>query len=464
LLPIPAMVVMSMVFLEQPSVFATLVAVAIVLASVGVGILFYLVVRRSLLRLALKTESQLDNMLIAALEWPIIVGAILSGMYLGVVSLPFVPDIDSEIRRGFHVAYIAFGGWTVVSVLDAAYRWFKLEITPKTNTALDDWIISLLRLATPVIVVVTLAVFSLELYGIDMSMIRNWLSEHGSRIGLVVVLSVAALFILGVAGTKAVSSVVVRGSAGQPEEEVRKRIDTLSGVLITAGQVFIIVTSGFVVLSEFNINIAPILAGASVVGVALGFGAQTLVKDIIAGFFVVMENQYRVGDVVEVAGINGLVMEISLRRTVLRDIDGTVHVVPNGEIKVASNKTKGFSRVNLDISVSYDTDLDRAISVINRVCKQMAEEQEWAPLIIKAPEVLWVEKLGDSGIDLKVLGETKPTQQWTVAGEIRKRIKRAFDEEGIEIPWPHTKVYFGNSPLPREADAGPGHADSKTKE
>ncbi len=447
-----------MIFLEQPSVIAIVVAAAILLASVGVGILFHGVVRRLLHHIAIKTKSELDNMLIHSLERPIIVGVIMSGAYFAIVSLPFTQGVDFEIRRGFHVAYIAFGGWTLASVLDATYRWFKLEITPKTNTALDDWIISLLRLATPVVLIVTLAVFSLELYGVDTHVTRNWLASHGSRVALVTVLSVVALFVLGVAGTRGISTVVNRGSAGQSEEEVRKRIDTLSGVLITAGQVFIIVTSGFVVLSEFNINIAPILAGASVVGVALGFGAQTLVKDIIAGFFVVMENQYRVGDVVEVAGINGLVMEISLRRTVLRDMDGTVHVVPNGEIKVASNKTKGWSRVNLDISVSYDTDLDRAIAVINRVCKQMSEEPEWAPLIIKAPEVLRVEKLGDSGIDLKVLGETKPTQQWTVAGEVRKRIKRAFDQEGIEIPWPHTKVYFGNSPFPRPA-AGTDRTD-----
>jgi small-conductance mechanosensitive channel len=444
-----------MLFLGQPSVLAIVMAAAIVLALAGAGILFYMVVRRFLHRIALKTKSELDDMLIHALEWPIIVGAILLGMYLAVVSLPLTQELDFEIRRGFHVAYIAFAGWAVVLVLDATYRWFKLEITPKTNTALDDWIVSLLRLATPVIVLATLAVFALELYGIDSSFVRSWLGNHGSRIGLVIILSVVALFALGVAGTKAIATVVNRGSAGQPEEEVQKRIDTLSGVLITGGQVFIIVTSGFVVLSEFNINIAPILAGASVVGVALGFGAQTLVKDMIAGFFVVMENQYRVGDVVEVAGISGLVMEISLRRTVLRDMDGTVHVVPNGEIKVASNKTKGWSRVNLDISVSYDTDLDHAIAVINRVCKQLAEEPEWASLIIKAPEVLRVEKLGDSGIDLKVLGETKATQQWTVTGEVRKRIKRAFDEEGIEIPWPHTKVYFGNSPFRRGSTADP---------
>ena len=144
-----------------------------------------MVVRRFLHHIALKTKSELDNMLLRSLEWPIIVGAIMSGAYFAVVSLPFVQAVDFEIRRGFHVAYIAFGGWTIASVLDATYRWFKLEITPKTNTALDDWIVSLLRLATPVVLIVTLAVFSLELYGVDTHDARNWLASHGSRIALV---------------------------------------------------------------------------------------------------------------------------------------------------------------------------------------------------------------------------------------------------------------------------------------
>ncbi|MDD4931752.1 MAG: mechanosensitive ion channel family protein, partial [Candidatus Colwellbacteria bacterium] len=202
----------------------------------------------------------------------------------------------------------------------------------------------------------------------------------------------------------------------------------------------------FMILAELDINIAPILTGVGVAGIAIGFGAQTLVKDFVAGLFIIMENQYRVGDVVTIAGISGLVERIDLRRTVLRDLDGIQHIVSNGEIRVASNFTKEVSRVNLDISVSYGTDLDHAINVINRVCKEISADPKWSPFILKTPEVLRVNKLGDSGIDLKVLGETKPMRQWDVTGEIRKRIKKAFDEEGIEIPWPHTKIYFGNWP------------------
>jgi small conductance mechanosensitive channel len=259
-------------------------------------------------------------------------------------------------------------------------------------------------------------------------------------------LSVAALLILGFAGARGIRGFVARGAPGQPDEEVRKRADTLSSVLIAAGQVFIIVIAAFIVLSELGINIGPILAGAGIVGIAIGFGAQSLVKDIIAGVFIIMENQYRVGDVVKIADISGLVEQINLRRTVLRDLDGIVHTVPNGEIRVASNLTKEWARVNLNISVSYGTDLDHAIAVINRVCQEMAQEPEWAPLIIKTPQVLRVDNLGDSGIDLKILGDTKPIRQWDVMGEIRKRVKKTFDEEGIEIPWPHTKVFFGNAP------------------
>jgi moderate conductance mechanosensitive channel len=441
-------------FNELPTLLHLLWAIAIVIILSAAAVFFYYVARHSLRRLASRTQTQLDNLLIKALEWPLITGGILVGLYLGVVSLPFVPSWDFEIRRAFHVAYIVFGAWTVSLALDAVFRWFKLEITPKTQTALDDWIVGVMRLFTPAAAFITAAIFSLELYGVDMSKARGWLVSYGTRIGLVVGLTALVLFALGIAGTKAISSVVIRGAVGQPDEEIKKRVDTLSSVLTTAGQVFVILVAAFVILSQW-INITPILAGASVLGVALGFGSQALVKDLIAGFFVVMENQYRVGDVVSVAGISGLVMEISLRRTVLRDMDGTVHVVPNGEIKVASNMTKGYSRVNLNISVSYKTDLDKATAVLNQVCRDLAEEPEWAPMIIKPPEVLRVDKFGDSGIDLKVLGDVKPQQQWAVSGELRKRIKKAFDREGIEIPYPHTTVFFGN--------ALPGPSSSKER-
>jgi small conductance mechanosensitive channel len=131
---------------------------------------------------------------------------------------------------------------------------------------------------------------------------------------------------------------------------------------------------------------------------------------------------------------------------VLRDLDGIVHHVPNGEIRVASNYTRHFARVNLDFSVAYDTNLDHAISVMNRVGQELAADENWKSLIVTPPQVLRINNLGDSGIDIKILGDVKPSEQWGVMGELRLRMKKAFDSEGIEIPWPHTKVYFGNVP------------------
>ena len=429
-----------------------LFALAIALPVFVFAGIFYFGLRVIASRIAARTSTALDNMLIESLKWPIFAGIVLSGMYFAILHLPWKESVHFEISRGFHTAFIILAAYGGIALLDSLYRWFKLEVTSKTQTALDDWIVGALRIITPILIILAAVLVILGLYNIDTSAVRDWLIAHGTRIGLILVLSVAALFILGFTGSKAIKTFVARGAPKQPDEEIQKRANTLSSVLITAGQVFIIVIAAFIILSELGINIGPILAGAGVIGIAIGFGAQSLVKDIIAGVFIITENQYRVGDVVKIADISGLVEQINLRRTMLRDLDGIVHVVPNGEIRVASNFTKEWSRVNLNISVSYGTDLDHAIAVINRVCQEMAQEPEWAPLIIKTPQVLRVDNLGDSGIDLKILGDTKPIRQWDVMGEIRKRVKKTFDEEGIEIPWPHTKVFFGN-PFPTQPEA-----------
>ena len=276
----------------------------------------------------------------------------------------------------------------------------------------------------------------------------DWLVSHGVRILIILLISAALYFALKRLVPLLMKFTKKRKMAKQAEEEAEKRIKTLSRLFVITGMLLIIVVAAFMILAEIGINITPLLAGAGIAGIALGFGAQSLVKDLIGGLFVIIEDQYNVGDVVRIAGIAGIVEEISLRRTVLRDLDGIVHTVPNGESGVASNFTREWARVNLNISVSYGTDLDHAISVINRVCAEMTEEPYWKELILKTPAVLRVDNLGDSGIEIKILGETKPIRQWEVMGELRKRIKKTFDEEGIEIPWPHTKVYFGSAPPP----------------
>ena len=274
----------------------------------------------------------------------------------------------------------------------------------------------------------------------------SWLLEHGTRILIILVLGIVLWLVLKKSLPPLLRRTMARHRQKESKEAIKKRADTLISVFIGAGKILIVMVVVFMVISELGINIMPILAGFGIAGIAVGFGAQYLIRDLIAGVFIIMENQYRVGDVVKITNIWGLVEEVNLRKTVLRDLDGAVHHVPNGEINVASNYTRKFSRINLNISVAYDTDLDHAINVINRVGQELAADEKWSKVIISAPYALRVDNLGDSGIEIKILGDVKPIEQWAVMGELRLRLKKAFDAEGIEIPWPHTKVYFGNAP------------------
>jgi small-conductance mechanosensitive channel len=280
----------------------------------------------------------------------------------------------------------------------------------------------------------------------DWAPLTNWLSEHGPRILLIIVISVALYYLLRHFVPIMVKRTITRTMAGKPKTAIKKRCDTLSNVFIETGMVAVGIIAIFMIISELGINIAPALAGLGIAGIAVGFGAQSLVKDVFNGALILLENQYGVGDVVQVAGISGLVEDITLRRTVLRDLDGIVHSIPNSEIAVASNYTKDWSRVNMNISVGYGEDLDNVIEVINKVCKEMANDPDWAPQILKAPEVLRVDEFGDSGVVIKILGETIPLVQWDVMGELRLRLKKAFDKEGIEIPWTTIKLFFGQTP------------------
>ena len=280
----------------------------------------------------------------------------------------------------------------------------------------------------------------------DWTPVTDWLLQHGTRILIIILVGLVLWLVVRRSFPPLMRRTLSRTMEGETEEAIQKRTDTLRPIFIGAGSIVIVIIVLFMILAELDISIAPVLAGFGIAGIAVGFGAQYVIRDLIAGLFILLENQYRVGDVAVVADVIALVEEIHLRKTVLRDLDGVVHHVPNGEIRVASNYTKKFGRVNLDVPVAYGTDLDHAFEVINRVGQEMVKEEYWRDIIFDPPKVLRVNKFGDSGIDIKILGETKPIRQWEVTGELRRRLKKAFDEEGIEIPWPHTKVYFGDEP------------------
>lgn len=273
----------------------------------------------------------------------------------------------------------------------------------------------------------------------------RWLANQGLKVAAVLALAFLLQRFASRAIPKGVEQYIRARAAEEPASEVEKDIRTLSVVLGKATAVLIALGALFMVLAQLGLNLAPLLAAAGVLGIAVGFGAQALIRDILSGLLIILEKQYRVGDVVNIAGIGGLVEDISLRRTILRDLDYTQHVIPNGEVRVASNMTKIKSRVNLNIPVAYKEDLDRVIVVLNEVGQEMARDPVFGPLILEPPKVLRVDKFADSAVEIKVLGETLPIRQWDVMGEYRLRVKRAFDRLGIEIPYPHRTIYWGNA-------------------
>ena len=273
----------------------------------------------------------------------------------------------------------------------------------------------------------------------------DWLVSHGIRIGVLLVLALLASWAARRTIPRAVRVTLARRRVEEMEEpheeialeEQAKRSQTLASVLVKTVEITAFLLAAIIALGEAGFQLGPLIAGAGVVGLAIGFGAQTLVRDVLGGIFILFENQYAEGDVVRIAGIGGSVQRVNLRRTILRDIDGIVHTIPNGEVRVSSNLTRSFARVNLNVSVGYGEDLDRVRDVIDAVGAELAADPEWGEKILEAPAVLRVNAFEDSGVQLKILGTVRPMMQWEVTGELRKRIKQAFDREGIEIPFPH---------------------------
>ena len=275
--------------------------------------------------------------------------------------------------------------------------------------------------------------------------VLDWLRDPVLPIVLIVVIGLvvirlARLFVHGV--VKALlDRETTEGTAQELSAvEVRKRMDTLETLGTNVIRLFVFLIALVMILGELDLDIGPAIAGLGVVGIAVGFGTQSIVRDYFTGALILIENQYSKGDVVTIAGVNGTVEDFSLRRTTLRDLDGVVHTVPNGEVKVASNRTRVWARINQDVTVAYGTDIEEATRVVNDVGKAMAADPEWRRRVMEAPHVERIEALGEYGITLKVLGLVRATEQWAAGGELRKRLLAAFATHGIEIPRPQRVV------------------------
>jgi len=235
----------------------------------------------------------------------------------------------------------------------------------------------------------------------------------------------------------------VQKKNGVDSQESEKRVETLLRILQSVIRVIILGVFLMILLKKLGIDIGPILAGAGIIGLAVGFGAQELVRDYISGFFMLLENQIRVGDVSIINGTGGLVENIDLRTTTLRDFSGTTHIFQNGKIDTISNMSMEWSAMTFDIGVAYKEDVDEVIKIMKEVGEELGNDENFKDLIHEPLEVFGVDKFADSAIIIKARIKTKPIQQWTVGREYRRRLKYAFDRNGIEIPFPHSTVYWG---------------------
>ena len=274
-------------------------------------------------------------------------------------------------------------------------------------------------------------------------------------VAALIALRVARVFVHGI-----VKTLLDReASEGTAQElsvvELKKRMDTLDGLATNILQFFIVIVAALMVLGRLGFDIGPAIAGLGVVGIAVGFGAQFLVRDYLNGALILIENQFARGDVVRIAGVDGTVEDFTLRRTTLRDLDGVVHTVPNGEIHVASNLTRVWSRINQDVTVVHGTDIDGAIQVVDGVGREMAADPVWKRRVLEAPRVERITELGETGVTLKILGTVQAADQWAAASDFRRRLLEAFKTNGIAIAGTLGDVAIaGVSGLP-DGDAAP---------
>ena len=276
--------------------------------------------------------------------------------------------------------------------------------------------------------------------GISRTGLLTWAATSGFRIGVIVLVSWAILR-LARSVVEHMSREIAAESGPDAVERVR-RVETLGSLLASTLAVIIATSALLMILAELRINVLPLLTGAGIAGLAIGFGAQTLVKDVISGFFLILENQVRVGDAVVINGQGGVVEALTLRTVVLRDVSGAVHIFPNGTITTLANQTKDYSYAVVDVSVGLREDSDRVVAVLTDVAKEMRASSSVAASLLAPLEVLGVETLTETAMTIRVRLKTVPLRQWDVAREFRRRLKKAFDVNGIEAPVAHQVVYL----------------------
>ncbi len=268
----------------------------------------------------------------------------------------------------------------------------------------------------------------------------GWALTHGVRILLILIGMWVLIGIAKLIGKRVIQ--VTSDDDPTTENERERRAKTLVNIFNLTVRVVVIVFGAISIIKELGFDIGPVLAGAGIIGLAFGFGSQSLVKDIVSGFFLIMENQIRVGDVVKIGDISGLVEKITLRIVVLRDIEGIMHVIPNGEIKTLSNMTYGWSRAVVTVSVAYHEDIDRIMEILKTLAMEIYNDEKYRKVIQEEPTIWGIDSMGESAVNVKVLFKTEALTQWEIARVFRLKVKSEFDRLGIEIPFPQRTIHI----------------------
>ena len=394
-----------------------------------IGVCVKLIIGRYLRKWAARTENKVDDLIVAYLGSLIIPVILISILYGLSHWLPLSEKAMLYFQKGILVAAIL-----VLAYLSARLVSSILILSGETG---ENWkkYIRPFRTLSNVLFALIAAALILRASNVN-------LSSEGIRLARIIGIIAGAYVIVKIVNLAVAQMEHMVDGKGLTLSEAQKRAKTLGKIINSAAVVIVVSVSIMMILSEFGMDITPIITGAGIVGLAVGFGAQNLVRDIISGFFLILEDQIRVGDVAKINGIGGSVEDIRLRTTILRDAEGTVHIFPNGEIKQVANLTKEFSYYLIDLGVAYKENVDRVMEVLSRIGEDLQKDPEYSPLILAPLEVMGVDDFSSSQVTIKIRIKTLPLKQWTVGRELRRRIKNVFDSQKIEIPFPQIDVHF----------------------
>jgi moderate conductance mechanosensitive channel len=379
---------------------------------------------------AARTKSTWDDQIVEYLDSLVLPLLFISILYYLIYLMPFKENIVQTIQR-----ILLNIGLFLTAFFTAKLICSLLKTSAGQREAVQRFLQPLKTLTNVLMALITIAL-SMKIFDVSFS-------REGTRLITIIGIIVGAYILIRIINLAVLQMErMVEDTDQETMSEAEKRAKTLGKIINSAGFVLVVSVTVMMILSEFNINIMPIITGAGIAGLAVGFGAQNLVRDVISGFFLILEDQIRVGDVAQINGTSGTVEAIKLRTTILRDLYGTVHIFPNGEIKAVANMTKEYSYSVINLGVAYKENVDEVMKTLAAIGGGLLQDPKFSPYILKPLEVLGVDDFGESQVTIKIRIMTKPLRQWDVGRELRRRIKNTFDAKGIEIPFPQVTVHF----------------------